>query len=129
MAAVKYLSIDDLSYTLPDNFVYETMRDVFKNVVDLCSQKQAIPIKRLPAGPPPSAGHGLIVADFEHLQRIIEGKESIDDFINSSLANNRWFFNTFYYQTKSEYDGTDLFKLPNKKIGWSESSEVIVTES
>ncbi len=127
--AVKFITINLLIYTLPDEFVREDFRAAFSSIVKKCNKVQNGTIQQIPTKQPPNPGCGLIVSGYEHIERALSNREALDDLIRISLKNECWFFNTFYYPNRNKYNGDDLSDyehLAHTKINYSEAIEVRV---
>ena len=122
MAITKYLKINSLDYTIPEDFVDETMRDNFRKIVDYYN----IPQRSLVGAPPPS-DRGLTISAYLHLIEVLKDQTLLDKEKLAADKSKHWFFNTF--SVPDDYNDAELRNLPDSELGMQQATEITIIDT
>lgn len=117
------LILNSLSVTLPDDFIHESQRNEFHEIVRRCGVAE-----RLPDNYPPSSGRGLKLMYYNQLTSALNDGNLLQRLRTDSWLYNCWFFNVFIIM--DNYDGQPfkdggLFTLKGSSDGLNKFPDIL----
>lgn len=117
----KFYKIDDLTWTVPDEFISPDIRAAFQTVVAMCPEIT----HRMPIGIIPTPGNELTMLAEGELIDLLNNPIELANQFKADRALGSWFFNTFIIPRG--YNEKTLPVLHKTKKGYTNGVEVITS--